>query len=291
VALFVDPETVQIHAVSDAIPDVFGGSQLSIRSVDIDLNRPQFTLNPTSCDPLATAGALRGGGADPTSPAAFSSAPVSVPFQTSDCGALKFGPKLYTRLFGGLKKTKRAQFPKFRAVLVASGGDANIRRAAVTLPHSLFLEQGHIGTICTRVQLAANDCPTRSIYGYARAQTPLLDDELAGPVYLTSSNHELPDLLADLKGQVDVRLRGVISSAKERTKTVFSSVPDVPVSKFVLTMKGGKKGLLTNSRDLCQHPNNAFLNFKAQNGKQLKKKKLKIRVPACKGAKKKHRGK
>jgi hypothetical protein len=286
VALFVDPETVQIHAVSDAIPDVFGGSQLSIRSVDIDLNRPQFTLNPTSCDPLATAGALRGGGADPSAPAAFSSAPVSVPFQTSDCGALKFRPKLYTRLFGGLKKTKRAQFPKFRAVLVARGGDANIRRAAVTLPHSLFLEQGHIGTICTRVQLAANDCPARSIYGYARAQTPLLDDELAGPVYLTSSNHELPDLLADLKGQVDVRLRGVISSAKERTKTVFSSVPDVPVSKFVLTMKGGKKGLLTNSRDLCQHPNNAFLNFKAQNGKQLKKKKLKIRVPACAKGKK-----
>jgi hypothetical protein len=287
VALFVDPETAQIHAVSDPIPDVFGGTQLSIRSVDINLDRPNFTLNPTSCDPLTTTGALKGGGADPTSPAAFSSFPVSVPFQTSDCGALEFRPKLFTRLFGGLKTTKRSKFPKFRAVLMAREGDANIRRAALTLPHSVILEQAHIGTICTRVQLAADACPERSIYGYARAQTPLLDDELAGPVYLTSSDHELPDLLVDLKGQVNIRLRGVISSAKARIKTVFPMVPDVPVSKFVMTMKGGKKGLLVNSRDLCANPNRSFLNFKSQNGRQLKKKKLPLRVPACRGAKQK----
>jgi hypothetical protein len=287
VALFVEPETAQIHAVSDPIPDVFGGTQLSVRSVDLNLDRPNFTLNPTSCDPLATAAALKGGGADPTNPAAFSSAPVSVPFQTTDCGALGFGPKLFTRLYGGRKTTKRSRFPKFRAVLMAREGDANIRRAALTLPHSMILEQAHIGTICTRVQLAANDCPARSIYGYARAKTPLLDDELAGPVYLTSSDHELPDLLADLRGQVNVRLRGVISSAKARIKTVFYPVPDVPVSKFVLTMKGGKKGLLVNSRDLCAHPNFSFMNFKAQNGKQMKKKKLPLRVPACGNAKQK----
>jgi hypothetical protein len=282
VALFVDPETAQIRAVSDPIPDVFGGTQLSVRSVDINLDRPDFTLNPTSCDPLSTSGALRGGGADPTNPAAFSAAPVSVPFQTTDCGALKFQPKLYTRLFGGKNSTKRSKFPKFRAVLVARGGDANIGRAALTMPHSMILEQAHIGTICTRVQLAANACPSRSVYGYARAKTPLLDKELAGPVYLTSSSHELPDLLVDLRGQVDIRLRGVISAAKARIKTVFPAVPDVPVSKFTLTMKGGKKGLLVNSRDLCTHPNNAFLNFKGQNGKKLKKKKQLIRVPACK---------
>ena len=290
VALFVDPETAQIHAVSDPIPDVFGGTQLSVRSVDINLDRPKFTLNPTSCDPLATTGALRGGGADPANPAAFSSVPVSVPFQAKECGDLKFRPKMFTTLIGGRKTTKRSQHPKFRSVLIAREGDANIKRAALTLPHSQFLDQGHIGTICTRVQLAANDCPARSIYGYARAQSPLLDDELAGPVYLTSSDHELPDLLVDLKGQVNVRLRGVISSAKARIKTVFATVPDVPVSKFVLTMKGGKKGLLVNSRNLCGHPNISFLNFKSQNGKRLKKK-LPMRVPGCKGAKKKHRGK
>jgi hypothetical protein len=287
VALFVDPETAQVRALSDPIPDVFGGAQLSVRSIDLAMDRPDFTLNPTSCDPLATTGALNGGGADPTNPSGFSASPVSAPFQTSDCGALKFRPKLYTKLLGGRKVTKRSQHPKLRAVLVARGGDANISRAALTLPHSEFLDQGHIGTICTRVQLAAAACPARSVYGYARAQTPLLDDELAGPVYLVSSDHELPDLLADLHGQVDVRLRGVISATKARIKTVFSGVPDVPVSKFVLTMKGGKKGLLVNSRDLCKGPNFSFLNFKAQNGKPLKKKKLPLRVPGC-GKHRKH---
>jgi hypothetical protein len=89
--------------------------------------------------------------------------------------------------------------------------------------------------------------------------------------------------LADLKGQVNIRLRGVISAAKARIKTVFSTVPDVPVSKFVLTMEGGKKGLLVNSRDLCARPAYSFLNFRAHNGKKLRKKRLPLRVPACKG--------
>jgi hypothetical protein len=284
VALFVDPETAQIHAVSDPFPDVFGGAQLSIRSVDLTMDRPNFTLNPTSCGPLATAGSLLGGGADPTNPAAFSAFPVSAPFQTTQCGALRFRPKLFTKLIGGRKKMRRNQHPAFRAVLVARGGDANISRAALTLPHSQFLDQSHIGTICTRVQLAASACPARSVYGSARAQTPLLSKPLTGPVYLVSSNHELPDLLVDLHGQVGVRLRGVISSSKGRMKTVFTGVPDVPVSKFVLSMRGGKKGLLVNSRDLCRRPNFSLLNLKAQNGKKLRKKKLPLRTPGCKHA-------
>jgi hypothetical protein len=289
VALFVDPETAQIRAVSDPIPHVFGGTQLSVRSVDLTMDRPEFTLNPTSCDPLATVGGLLGGGADPNDPATFSASPISSPFQTTDCGALTFKPKLLTKLIGGRKKMRRSQHPAFRGVLTARGGDANVSRAALTLPHSQFLDQAHIGTICTRVQLAAAACPARSVYGHASAKSPLLDDELAGPVYLVSSDHELPDLLVDLKGQVNVRLRGVISSSKARLKTVFSGVPDVPVSKFTINMKGGKKGLLVNSRDLCSHPNFSFLNFKAQNGKKLVKKKLPLRTPGCRGAHK-HRG-
>ncbi|HEU4707610.1 MAG TPA: hypothetical protein VFS64_10515 [Solirubrobacterales bacterium] len=287
VALFVDPETAQIRAVSDPIPHVFGGTQLDVRSVDIAMNRPEFTLNPTSCDPLATTGALAGGGADPNNPATFSSFAVNVPFQTTECGALGFKPKLFTKLIGGRRKMLRSQHPAFRAVLIARGGDANISRSTVILPHSQFLDQGHIGTICTRPQLASQTCPARSVYGYATAKSPLLDDELKGPVYLVSSDHELPDLLVDLRGQVNIRLRGVISSKKARLKTVFSGVPDVPVSKFVLNMKGGRKGLLVNSRDLCLEPNFSFLKFKAQNGKKVVKKKLPLRTPGCPHVRKK----
>jgi hypothetical protein len=286
VALFVDPETAQIRAVSDPIPHIFGGAQLSIRSIDVDVDRKDFTLNPTSCDPLVTSGILNGGGSNPNVPAAFSAFAASTPFQTTECGALGFKPKLSTRMFGGRKAMKRGGHAKFRAVLVARGGDANIRRAVLTLPHSLFLDQGNIRTICTRVQLAANACPKAAIYGFARATTPLLDAELAGPVYLTSSDNLLPDLLVDLRGQVNVRLRGVIDTSKERIRNVFPTLPDVPVSQFTITMKGGKKGLLENSQNLCAHRSFSFLNFRAQNGKPRKAKRLPLRVPCRKAGKK-----
>ena len=146
---------------------------------------------------------------------------------------------------------RRAKNPKFRAILEARNGDANLRRTAFILPQATILDQSHIKTICTRVQLAANECPKNSIYGYAKASSPLMAGNLKGPVYLTSSSHELPDLLADLHGQVPIRLRGVISSKHGRLKTVFNETPDVAVSKFILTMKGGNKGLLVNTRNLC----------------------------------------
>jgi hypothetical protein len=287
VALQVNPETAQVTAVSDPIPDVFGGTQLSIRSVAIDLSRKEFTLNPTSCDKLAITATLYGGGGNPASQVAWSSYAASVPFQASNCEALKFRPKLTLRFIGGKDQARRTGHPKLKATLVARPGDANIARATVTLPHSELLDQSHIKTICTRVQLAAHQCPQRSVYGHAWAESPLLDKPLEGPVYLVSSSHVLPDLLADLRGQVEIQLHGVIKSVKGgRIRTTFSPVPDVPVSKFALTMQGGKKGLLVNSRDLCTHKYFSKLNFLAQNGKHLRKKRLPLGVAACHGAKK-----
>ena len=228
---------------------------------------------------------MRGGGADPADPAAFTSVAVSSPYQATDCDALPFGPKLFLRAFGA---TKRAKNPKLRAILVARRGDANISRAAVTLPKSMILDQGAIGKVCTRVQFSAGQCPSNSIYGFAEATSPLLDGPLKGPVYLRSSSNPLPDLVAALHGQVDIELAGRTDSVNGRIRNTFDAVPDVPVSRFVLTIRGGKKkGLLVNSQNLCARKQFAKLNLTAQNGKKLKKKKLKLRTP-CK--KKKKRG-
>jgi hypothetical protein len=288
VALSINPETAQVTAASDPIPDVFGGAQLSIRSIALDLSKDEFTLNPTSCDKSSITATLRGGGGNPASSAAWSSFGASVPFQTSNCEALKFRPKLVTRFIGGKTQTRRAGHPKLRATLTARPGDANIARATLTFPRSELLDQSHIKTICTRVQLAANQCPAKSVYGHASATSPLLENELAGPVYLVSSNHTLPDLLADLNGQVDIQLHGVVKSVKGgRIRTTFSPIPDVPVSKFTLTMQGGKKGLIENSRNLCTHKYFSKLNFLSQNGKHLRKKRLPLGVAACHGGRKK----
>ncbi len=265
VALFVDPATAQVNAVSDPVPHVFGGALLDIRSVAVKLDRPKFALNPTNCSAMKVAGALLGGGGNPLDPAAFSSFAVSSPFKVNGCENLDFKPKLYMRLFGG---TRRAKSPKLRAILIAREGDANIGRAAVTLPKALALEQSSLANVCTRTQFAAHDCPKDSIYGYATAETPLLDGPLKGPVYLRSSDNELPDMVAALNGQVDIALAGRIDSAKGRLRTTFDVVPDVPVSKFALTVRGGKHGLLVNTRSLCTRKYKAIARFKAQNGKK-----------------------
>lgn len=286
-AVFVDPETAEVHAVSNTIPYIFGGVKLDIRSIDISINRKSFTVNPTTCrEPFSIRSSIFGGGANPASEAAWVASSQSSPFQATECKKLQFKPSFFARILGGKNQTRRAANPKFRAILEGRNGDANVRRAAFILPRATILDQSHIKTICTRVQLAAEECPQKSIYGNAKATSPLLKGKLKGPVYLTSSNHELPDLLADLHGQVNVRLRGVISSEHGRLKTVFNNTPDVAVSKFTLTMKGGNRGLLINSRDLCSGQTNGFLNLKAQNSRQLKRNNLRLNIPACGGGKK-----
>ena len=284
VALFVDPSTAQVQASSDPIPHVYGGATLDLRSIALHIDRKQFALNPTNCSPMAFGGALHGGGSNPLDPGAFSSLAVSSPFQASGCDALPFKPKLYMRAFGG---RRRAKSPKLRAILVAREGDANVGRAAVTLPKALYLEQASLANVCTRVQFAANQCPKDSVYGYARAYTPLLDGPLQGPVYLRSSDNELPDLVADLHGQVDIELDGRIDSVKGRIRNTFDTVPDVPVSKFILTVRGGKRGLLVNSRDLCAHRYRVLARFRGQNGKHANVR-PKLRAP-CRTSRRRHR--
>lgn len=256
VAIQVDPETARITAKSDPIPSILDGIPLNVRSIALRMDRPDFTLNPTNCEAMSTTAI------------AFSvlgqAALLSNRFQVDGCASLGFKPKLHLRLMG---KTKRGGHPRLRAVLKARSGDANIGKASVSLPHSEFLDQGHIGTVCTRVQFAANACPAKSIYGHARAFTPLLDQPLEGPVYLRSSSHKLPDLVADLAGQIHVVLGGHIDSIRGGIRSRFEAVPDAPISKFILTMRGGKKGLLVNSTNLCARTHRATAEFTAQNGR------------------------
>jgi hypothetical protein len=141
----------------------------------------------------------------------------------------------------------------------------------VALPRSEFLENAHIGTVCTRVQFAADNCPAKAIYGHATAITPLLDEPLEGPVYLRSSSHKLPDMVVALRGPasrpIKVELAGRIDSVNGGIRSTFDLVPDQPVTKFVLDMFGGKKGLIVNSRNLCRATYRAAAKFDGQNGK------------------------
>jgi hypothetical protein len=266
-AIEVDRSTAQVTAVSDPFPTILHGVILRVRDVRLRVERPDTILNPTSCDPTAVRAQITGVGGDLVSTADDSLAAASSPFQVGNCASLGFKPDLALQLFGG---TKRGAFPKLRATLKMPKGGANIAAASVALPHSEFLAQEHIGTVCTRVQFAAEQCPSASVYGTATAKTPLFSEPLSGAVYLRSSSNPLPDMVAVLKGPasqpIEVDLSGRIDSVKGGIRNTFDVVPDAPVETFTLELLGGKKGLLVNSRDLCKSTNRVTAKFTGQNG-------------------------
>ncbi len=288
--LSLDPESGQA-STSAEIPDVFGGVKLDVRSIFVNLNQKEFTLNGTNCKKSQVAGSVQGGGADPTNPSTWSSVNVSSPAQGDGCRALKFKPKLHLRLFG---QTHRAQHPKLKATLTTKKGQANTALASVALPHAIFLDQSSLGTVCTRPQFAAEKCPKKSVYGHARAWSPLLAKPLEGPIVLRSSNNTLPDMVAHLKGQVDIDLDGRIDSFKGGIRTTFARLPDLPVSKVVLVLPGGKHGLLQASTNLCAKPVKGIIRLTGQNSRRSNRH-VRIQTPCGKKSKgkkssKKHKG-
>jgi hypothetical protein len=272
-ALRINPETAEVFVDatgSDPIPHIVDGIPVHLRDIRAYVDRPEFTLNPTGCDPTSTASTVLGSGLDFASEADDQPVTVSSPFQAADCASLGFKPQLKLSLIGA---THRGGTPKFKAVLNARAGDANIGAAQVTLPHSEFLDNAHIKTICTRVVFAqgtvpGEKCPADSVYGFAQAITPILSEPLEGPVYLRSSSHQLPDLVAALhNNQVNIALDGHVEGVNGGIRNTFEAVPDAPVTKFTLEMQGGGKGLLENSTNLCASPHHATAVFTGHNGK------------------------
>ena len=72
-----------------------------------------------------------------------------------------------------------------------------------------------------------------------------------------------------LHGIVDVEVSARIDSIKGGIRASFSDVPDVPVESFAIAMQGGAKGLLTNSRNVCERSYRMKVELGAQNKKQI----------------------
>jgi hypothetical protein len=267
-AIRIDPLTAQASidaGGTDPIPHIVKGIPIHLRDVRASIDRPGFTLNPTSCDASTVSSTLSGAGAIFGDPADDSPATASGRFQAFNCSSLGFKPRIYLRMKG---KTKRADRPSLRVVVRPRPGDANIGSSQVTLPASIFLNQAHLDAVCTRVQFAAGRCPPGSAYGTAAAFTPLLDRPLTGKAYLRSSDHQLPDLVFALRGEgFEVDLVGRIDSAEGGLRATFDTVPDAPVSKFVVRMYGGRRGILENSADLCASPQLARARFLGQSNR------------------------
>jgi hypothetical protein len=246
------------------VPSIIGGVPIRMRSIQVNLERkdaagnPNFTINPTSCDPFAVESQGIG---DEGATVGFSSY-----FNVVNCASLPFKPKMTIRQMGKRRSTKRSANPELAFNLTTRSGDANIRSIAVTLPNAFEIDQEHLGNICTEKLLVETQCAGKQQIGEAFTETPLLDKPLGGPVYAVSGSGGLPRLAFILNGQVDLLPRADTKTVSGgRLQTTVPVVPDAPIGRFHLTIFGGKRGYLANTRSLCGKPPAIRVDYTAQN--------------------------
>ena len=281
-ALHVNPETAQITAVSDPLPQILEGIPLRLRSIRIDLNRTNFTLNPTNCDPFSVNAQVtgdQGAQANLTSPSRSPTAPLSPSLPSSPSAS-------------PARPSALATPPCMRRSPTNPGGCQyrRDRRSPCPTPSSSTTPTSRRPARASSSPQQAAKCPPGSVIGFAKAETPLLEKPLEGPVYLRAggAGRKLPDIVAALNGQIDIALVGHVESVPGRLRTTFSTVPDAPVSKFTLSLDGGNKGLLENGTDLCAQTLRASVDMAGQSGKTANQNPV-LSTPCAKKKRKSHK--
>ncbi len=264
VAIAVDPEDAHVFATSDTVPAIIGGIPIRMRSIQVNIDKPAFMINPTNCSPFTVNSQGIG---DQGTITDFSSY-----FQAVNCESLDFKPSMTVRRIGGRKSSRRATNPALKLDLRTRSGDANIKSIAVTLPKAFEIDQRHLGNICSEKELIDKRCAGRTAIGKATTTTPLLDQPLSGPVYAVSGSGGLPRLAFILNGQVNLVPRADTKSVKGKLRTTVPVVPDAPIGHFSLTIFGGNRGYLINTRDICRSAPVIAVGFVAQSGKSLSQK-------------------
>jgi hypothetical protein len=261
-ALRVNPATAQIEIDpdrSDPIPHIIHGVVVHLRELHVYIDRPNFTLNPTSCARMSIANSITGAGADPANAADQQTVAVATPFQAADCQALGFKPRFTAFVTGRTSKANGAGLTVKLAFPGGSlGSEANVRSVKVALPLQLPSRLTTLQKACRDTTFNANpaSCPAASIVGHAVAHTPILPVALAGPAYFVShGGAKFPELVLVLQGYgITIDLRGeTFISKKGITTSTFRTVPDQPVTSFELTLPQGPFSALAANGDLC-HP-------------------------------------
>jgi hypothetical protein len=261
VAINVDPLDAHVIADSETVPEIIGGIPIRMREIQVNIDRPNFMINPTNCSQFAVASEGIG---DQGTAAGFSS-----PFAAVNCVTLPFKPHMTITQLGGHKSTGRGKDPSIRFDLRTRPGDANIESLALTLPNALEIDQNHLGNICAKSELLATHCAGRQSIGTVKDETPLLEKPLEGLAYAVSGYKGLPHVALILGGQVTVIPQAESQTiGNGRLRTTVPVVPDVPVGHFQLTLYGKGQGYLTNTRSLCAHASTT-VQYTAQNGTTL----------------------
>jgi hypothetical protein len=237
VALHIDPNTAQVTAVSDPLPQIVDGVPLRIRTIDVTLDDPTFTFNATNCAPMSITGAV-----ESTDGAATA---ISAPYQASGCQNLPFKPTLTASTQGSTSKQNGASLT---VKINAASGEANVGKVELTLPKILPTRDSTLNQACGEAQFNANPagCPEGSNIGLAKAVTPLLSVPLVGPAYLVShGGAAFPDVEFVLQGEgVRITIDGKTQIKNGVTYSKFESVPDAPITSFETVLPEGPHSIL-----------------------------------------------
>jgi hypothetical protein len=279
--LRIDPHTAQVSvdpSASEPIPTILQGIVTHVRDIRVYIDRPNFTLNPTSCDPMAIQSTLKSNLGQLST--------VSSRFQASNCSSLKFAPKFSVSTSARTSKAKGASLTtKLSYPPNSLGSYANIAKVKVELPKQLPSRLTTLQKACPAAQFDANPagCPGPSFIGHATVHTPLLPVPLEGPaIFVSHGNEAFPSLQIVLQGYgVTIDLVGTTLIRNGVTSTTFKSTPDTPFSTFELTLPQGPYSALAANADLCANKLYMPSEFTAQNG-ALSKQRTPIKVAGCK---------
>jgi hypothetical protein len=289
----IDPLTAAVTDVSDAFPtylDPVGadgqttGIPIKLRRVDIEVNRPGFTFNPTSCAKET----FKVGGAITSTQGA--SRKLSTPFQVTNCAHLKFAPKFSVSTSGKTSKARGASLTAKVAYPSGSQGIyADIAKVKVELPKQLPSRLTTLQKACTAAQFNADPagCPSASMIGHATVRTPILPGVLSGPaIFVSHGGEAFPSLTLVLQGDgVTIDLVGATFISKTGiTSTTFKTVPDSPFAAFELTLPEGKYSALAANGNLCTQKLTMPNEFIGQNGAKITES-TPVSVTGCKKTK------
>jgi hypothetical protein len=269
----IDPHTAALTITTDppgtphAIPTIIEGIPLQIKHVNVTITRPDFTINPTSCNPMHVTGAV--------SSIEGASAPVQVPFQVTNCAALKFTPKFHVSSSGKTSKLDGASLTLKVTRPTGPGSEqANFTKAKIELPTQLPSRLTTLQKACLAKVFEANPaaCPAASVVGHAKVTTPIIPVPLEGPAYFVSHGNEaFPSLTMVLQGYgITIQVISDTFIKDGITSGTINAAPDQPFTSFELTLPEGPDSALAANANLCKTKQLQMpTEFISQNGIQI----------------------
>jgi hypothetical protein len=282
----VDPHSGRVTVTTTDLPSIFKGIPLRLRNISVAVNRSNFLFNPTNCGALATNTSL--------SSTAGATQTLASPFAVTNCSTLPFKPNFSAATAAPTNATQlKANGASLHVNLLQGIHEANIHSVVAELPKALPSRLTTLQKACPEATYVANpySCPSGSKVGSATVTTPVLPQPLKGPAYLVShGGAAFPDLDLLLEGDGGVRviLEGNTDIKNGITKSTFASIPDVPVSSFVLDLPQGSNSVLTAIGTLCSQSLLMPTTITAQSGAVIKQS-TNVGVEGCTGGKGKTR--